>query len=89
MIPGAPDRLVLTASQLCMNGPAWQVVVEDLVAAYPESGLRPEADHASDYARQDREIRGGDQPGKFRAHQHYRGVCSAGASPPGGHRGGR
>ncbi len=48
MLPGAPDRLVLTASQLCMNGPAWQVVVEDMVAAYPDSGLRPEAQDAFD-----------------------------------------
>ena len=34
LLPGAPDRLVLTASYLCMNNAAWQIVVDDLVAAY-------------------------------------------------------
>jgi hypothetical protein len=34
LLPGAPDRLVLTASHLCMDNDAWQIVVDDLVAAY-------------------------------------------------------
>jgi hypothetical protein len=42
MLPGAPDRLVLTASQLCMDGPSWQTVVEDLVTAYHGGVLAPE-----------------------------------------------
>jgi hypothetical protein len=50
LLPGAPDRLVLTASHLCMDGPSWQTVVEDLVAAYDERVLQPEAQEAFDYA---------------------------------------
>jgi hypothetical protein len=42
LVPGAPDRLVLTASQLCMDGRAWQNVVEDLVAEYDGSALASE-----------------------------------------------
>ncbi len=33
LLPGAPDRVVLTASQLCMDSTAWQTVVEELVRA--------------------------------------------------------
>jgi hypothetical protein len=32
--PGAPDRLVLTASHLCMDNSSWQIVVDDLMVAY-------------------------------------------------------
>ena len=42
LLPGAPDRLVLTASQLCVDDDAWQVVVEDLLAAYGEDALAAE-----------------------------------------------
>jgi hypothetical protein len=42
LLPGAPDRLVLTASQLCMDSESWQIVVEDLVTAYDEGVLAPE-----------------------------------------------
>jgi hypothetical protein len=42
LVPGAPDRLVLTASQLCVDGRSWQNVVEDLVAAYGEGFLAAE-----------------------------------------------
>lgn len=34
LIPGARDRLVLTASHLCVDGASWQHVVEDLMTAY-------------------------------------------------------
>lgn len=34
LLPGAPDRLVLTASHLCMDNASSQTVVEDLVAEY-------------------------------------------------------
>jgi hypothetical protein len=33
LLPGQPDRLVLTASRLCVDDEAWQVVVDDLIAA--------------------------------------------------------
>jgi hypothetical protein len=32
--PGVPDRLVLTASRLCIDEHCWRAVVEDLVAKY-------------------------------------------------------
>jgi hypothetical protein len=41
MLPGAPERLVLTASQLCIDGTSWQRVVEHLVAEYNEGVLAP------------------------------------------------
>jgi len=34
LLQGAPDRLVLTASYLCMDNASWQIVVDDLVAVY-------------------------------------------------------
>jgi hypothetical protein len=34
LLPGEPDRLVLTASQLCVDQQAWLAVVGDLVAEY-------------------------------------------------------
>jgi hypothetical protein len=43
MLPGAPDRLVLTASQLCIDAPAWQDVVENLVTQYDDAALAPES----------------------------------------------
>jgi hypothetical protein len=42
LLPGAPDRLVLTASHLCVDGPSWQTVVEELVTAYHGDVLVPE-----------------------------------------------
>ena len=42
MLPGAPDRVVLTASHLCMDGPSWQVVVEELMERYNDGVLEPE-----------------------------------------------
>jgi hypothetical protein len=33
-VPGAPERLVLTASRLCVDKPSWQEVVAELVAEY-------------------------------------------------------
>jgi hypothetical protein len=42
LLPGAPDRLVLTASHLCMDSSSWQTVVEDLVTAYHGDVLEPE-----------------------------------------------
>jgi hypothetical protein len=33
LLPGAPDQLVVTASQLCMDEQAWRLVVDNLVAA--------------------------------------------------------
>jgi hypothetical protein len=43
LLPGSPDRLVLSASYLCMDNSSWQTVVEDLVAAYPELSARTSA----------------------------------------------
>jgi hypothetical protein len=34
LLPGSPDRLVVTASCLCMDNTSWQTVVDDLLAAY-------------------------------------------------------
>jgi hypothetical protein len=51
LLPGVPDRLVLTASQLCMDGPAWQTVVENLMTAYDGSALAPEGLSARTSAR--------------------------------------
>jgi hypothetical protein len=42
MLPGAPDRVVLTASHLCMDGPSWQAVVEDLMEQYNDGVLSPQ-----------------------------------------------
>ena len=36
LLPGAPERVVLTASQLCMDDESWQAVIETLVTEYPE-----------------------------------------------------
>ncbi|KBL42535.1 hypothetical protein T602_00001, partial [Mycobacterium tuberculosis UT0084] len=41
LLPGSPDRLVLTASRLCVDDASWQTVVEDLVRQYDESVLVP------------------------------------------------
>lgn len=40
LLPGAPDRVVLTASQLCIDDQAWQTVIEALVTEYPELETR-------------------------------------------------
>jgi hypothetical protein len=39
LLPGEPDRLVLTASQLCIDEQSWQAVVDDLVAECHTAGL--------------------------------------------------
>ncbi|WAC90588.1 hypothetical protein [Mycobacterium sp. Aquia_213] len=39
LLPGEPDRLVLTASQLCVDEQSWLSVVEDLVAEYNAGAL--------------------------------------------------
>ena len=39
LLPGEPDRVVLTASQLCIDEQAWLAVVEDLVAEYNAGAL--------------------------------------------------
>jgi hypothetical protein len=36
LLPGAPDRLVLTVSGLCMGGLTWDNVVDDLKMAYQQ-----------------------------------------------------
>ncbi len=36
LLPGAQERVVLTASQLCMDDQSWQRVIEALVTEYPE-----------------------------------------------------
>ncbi|CCC45685.1 is6110, transposase [Mycobacterium canettii CIPT 140010059] len=41
LLPGSPDRLVLTASRLCVDDASWQTVVEDLVRQYDENVLVP------------------------------------------------
>jgi hypothetical protein len=43
LLPGAPDRLVVTGSHLCMDNHSWQVVVDDLVSAYGGGVLQPAA----------------------------------------------
>lgn len=40
LLPGARDRLVLTASYLCTDRASWPVVVDDLVSAYGGGVLR-------------------------------------------------
>jgi hypothetical protein len=47
LLPGAPDRVVLTASQLCVDNNAWQVVVDDVLTAYGEGILAAESTHLS------------------------------------------
>ncbi|CAM2924897.1 hypothetical protein BST27_20600 [Mycobacterium intermedium] len=44
LLPGTPDRLVLTASHLCVDDESWQAVVEEVVTAYDAGQLEPEAD---------------------------------------------
>lgn len=34
LLPGAPDRLVVTASHLCVDDESWNSVIENLVTAY-------------------------------------------------------
>jgi hypothetical protein len=41
LLPGPPDRLVLTASELCLDERTWQTVVSDLVMVYGEGVLAP------------------------------------------------
>jgi len=38
-LPGAPDRLVLTASRLRIDEQSWQTVVDDLVSQYGQGVL--------------------------------------------------
>ncbi|MCQ4363563.1 hypothetical protein KQR54_20940 [Mycobacterium gordonae] len=48
LLPGTPDRLVLTASRLCVDEESWNGVIEALVAAYAASkegaSLAPDTD---------------------------------------------
>lgn len=48
LLPGTPDRLVLTASRLCVDEESWNGVIDSLVAAYAASKegatLAPDAD---------------------------------------------
>jgi aryl carrier-like protein len=50
LIPGRPDRIVLTAHHLVVDGLSWQILLDDLDLAY--RGARPiaEAAHPSVYA---------------------------------------
>ncbi|HTQ19452.1 hypothetical protein [Mycobacterium sp.] len=34
LLPGSPDRLLLTASRLCLDSPSWETVVDELLAEY-------------------------------------------------------
>jgi hypothetical protein len=43
LLPGAPDRLVLTASHLCTDAESWCSVVDDLIARYPGLSARTSA----------------------------------------------
>jgi hypothetical protein len=43
MLPGAPDRLVLTASHLCVDDTLWSDVVRGLMMAYDRGVLAPDA----------------------------------------------
>jgi hypothetical protein len=43
LLPGAPDRLVLTASYLCTDAESWRAVVDDLIAGYPGLSARTAA----------------------------------------------
>ncbi|MGV9358485.1 condensation domain-containing protein, partial [Streptomyces misionensis] len=60
LIPGEPDRIVLTAHHLVVDGLSWQILVDDLERAY--HGARPaaEARHPSVYAAawRDHDVRG-------------------------------
>jgi non-ribosomal peptide synthase protein (TIGR01720 family) len=56
LIPGSPDRLVLSASHLCMDGMSWQIIVDDLMKAFRRDVLAPETEGAFDYARELRKI---------------------------------
>lgn len=48
LLPGTPDRLVLTASRLCVDEESWNGVIENLVAGYAEAkdgaALAPDAE---------------------------------------------
>jgi hypothetical protein len=37
LLPGERDRLVLTASRLCIDDPTWHALVDDLMRAYREN----------------------------------------------------
>ncbi len=41
LLPGTPDRLVLTASCLCLDADAWDRVVDEVASAYGDDALRP------------------------------------------------
>jgi len=43
LLPGSPDRLVLTASRLCVDAAAWGRVVAELTRAYGDGALEPAA----------------------------------------------
>jgi hypothetical protein len=43
LLPGAPDRLVLTASHLCTDAESWCSVVDDLITEYPGLSARTSA----------------------------------------------
>ncbi|BDB40797.1 MULTISPECIES: hypothetical protein [Mycobacterium] len=43
LLPGARDRLVLTASRLCVDDIVWRAVVDGLMTAYRGGALAPDA----------------------------------------------
>lgn len=45
LIPGVPERLVLCASHLCMDGTSWELLVDDLVRTYDWRVLAPTRAH--------------------------------------------
>lgn len=45
LLPGTPDRLVLTASHLCVDGESWNGVVESLMTEYEGGALAPDDDY--------------------------------------------
>lgn len=45
MLPGTPDRLVLTASRLCVDDESWHSVVANLMTAYDGGVLAPDAEY--------------------------------------------
>jgi hypothetical protein len=44
-VPGIPDRLVLTASHLCVDGESWSSVVESLMTKYDGGALAPDDEY--------------------------------------------
>lgn len=69
LTPGDPDKVLLTASHLVIDGLSWAVVADDLTRAYSGAALTPEPVGPLEYAAALRAVPAYPQAAYWRAHQ--------------------